>query len=160
MAEPGDTLKARIWRRMLPGFFPRSLAPCRRFRGRSIWEVIGALQTLMPLHLGIDSKNVCDKVGRLVGVGHKVKTDDVVVDGRVRGGHIGNDAADVAAEFGRFRQQPTKPSQTQRRVIPAYACSRRLHSPIVGGAGRDECPPSLRMEGERSLHRCTSLIAE
>ena len=83
-----DTLKARIWRRMLPGFFPRSLTPCRRFWGRSIWEVIISLQTLMPLHLGIDSKNVCDKVGRLLGIGHKVKghaTDDVVVDGRVRG---------------------------------------------------------------------------
>ena len=74
----------------------------------------------MPLHLGIDSKNVCDKVGRLVGVGHKVNghaTDDVVVDGRVRGeDHIGNDAADIAAEFGRFRQQD-RVNQARRNLL-------------------------------------------
>ena len=66
IAEPWGTLKARIWRRMLPGFFPRSMAPYVRFIVRSTWVIL-ALRTLMPLHLEIDNKNVCHKVCRLPG---------------------------------------------------------------------------------------------
>ena len=66
MAESGVTFKVRIRRRMLPGFFPRSTIPYRRFIVRSIWGVILVLRTLMSVHLVIDNKNVCDMVGRLL----------------------------------------------------------------------------------------------
>ena len=103
------------------------------------------------------------------GVGHKVKghaTDDVVVDGRFRGeDNIGNDAVDIAAEFGRLRQQDRViearrnllrvKGEWYSRMLVLTGCTRRVAvQPAMSAL------PPLRMEGERSLHRWTSFIAE
>ena len=103
------------------------------------WGVILALQAFMPVHIGIDNKNVCNNVGRILSgwTGapfslctdgdllsciwnmvlyrsassvkvSKVKghaTDALVAEGRVlKEDKEGNDAADIAADFGRLRQ--------------------------------------------------------
>ena len=103
------------------------------------WGVILALQALMPLHLGVDNLNVCNKVdnllrrwsglpfplctdgdlldcissmiwygGRASVKVSKVKghaTEAMILDGQVRREDKGgNDAADIAADFGRLRQ--------------------------------------------------------
>ena len=61
-------------------------------------------------------------------------------------------------ECGRLGQ-PDRVVEAQRNLLgvkgewhPAYACSHRwLRSPVVGGAGRDECPPSLEHRGRTQL---------
>ena len=103
------------------------------------WGAILAIQAFMPVHVGIDNKNVCNAIGKIlhgwsgppfalctdgdllaaidsmirkrsarsVKVS-KVKghaTDRMVAEGKVRReDKEGNDAADVAADFGRLRQ--------------------------------------------------------
>ena len=113
------------------------------------WGVILALQALMPVHIGIDNKNVCCNVGRILSGWSgapfalctdgdllnciwdmvlyrsprsvkvsKVKghaTGTMVAEGNVRReDKEGNDAADIAADFGRLRQPA--------RVIDARRC--------------------------------------
>ena len=113
------------------------------------WGVILALQAFMPVHIGIDNKNVCGNVGRILSGWSgapfslcsdgdllncirdmvlyssarsvrvsKVKgraTDAMVVEGKVRReDKEGNDAADIAADFGRLRQPA--------RIIDARRC--------------------------------------
>ena len=103
------------------------------------WGAILALQAFMPVHLGIDNKNVCNNIGKVLSgwsgasfslctdgdllsciyntvlyrsvrsvkvsnvKGHA--TDAMVTEGKVRReDKEGNDAADIAADFGRLRQ--------------------------------------------------------
>ena len=103
------------------------------------WGAILALQAFMPVHLGIDNKNVCNNIGKILARWSgapfslctdgdllkcidsmvlyrsarsvrvsKVKghaTDAMVSEGKVRReDKDGNDAADIAADFGRLRQ--------------------------------------------------------
>ena len=117
---------------MVPGFL-------QTVQRREYWGVILALQAFMPIHLGIDNKNVCNSLGRIIAdwsgspfslctdgdLLHciismvlyrsassvrvsKVKghaTEAMVVEGKVRKeDKDGNDAADIAADFGRLRQ--------------------------------------------------------
>ena len=117
---------------MVPG-------PLQSVQRAEFWGAILALQAYMPVHLGIDNKNVCNAIGKVlqgwsdppfalctdgdllaaidcmvryrsarsVKVS-KVKghaTDRMVAEGKVRGeDKEGNDAADIAADFGRLRQ--------------------------------------------------------
>ena len=117
---------------MVPG-------PLQTVQRAEYWGAILALQAFMPIHLGIDNKNVCNNVGRIVAgwsgtpfslctdgdllccidnmiqyrSAHSVKvskvkghaTDAMVAEGKVRKeDKDGNDAADIAADFGRLRQ--------------------------------------------------------
>ena len=103
------------------------------------WGVILALQAFIPVHLGVDNKNVCNSFGRIlhgwsgapfsictdgdllacissmlryrsrssvkVSMVEGHATDALVADGRVRREEQeGDDAADIAADFGRLRQ--------------------------------------------------------
>ena len=101
---------------MVPGWF-------QTVQRAEYWEVILALQALMPVHHGVDNLNVCNKVdgdlldcissmiryrGRASVRVTKVKghaSEVMVFDGRVRReDKEDDDAADIAADFGRLRQ--------------------------------------------------------
>ena len=124
---------------MLAESFLWPSAGSKRCSVRSIRGVVLALQALMPVYLGIDNKNVCNNMGKIIGgwsgtpfcfcadgdllacvagllryrSNASVKVSKVkayVADAMVSGGRVrredkeGNDAADVAADFGRLRQ--------------------------------------------------------
>ena len=61
-------LRILTWWMMPLVSFLWSLAGFRRYSAQNIGRegVIFAIQALMPVHVGIDNKNVCNNVGRII----------------------------------------------------------------------------------------------
>ena len=137
------------------------------------WGAILALQAFMPVHWGIDNKNVCNNIGKVLDGWSgspfplctdgdllccihnmvlyrsaqsvkvsKVKghaTDAMVAEGKVRReDKEGNDAADVAADFGRLRQPVVVIDagrnllRVKKRVMQGESCYGSKRSGIPG----------------------------